>query len=71
MAWKAKHPGTCSRDCGVRIREGDLIDWEVQGFPHLGYHHFHVCPDQPDPLAADHPPCPVCHLVHPPGTCDR
>jgi hypothetical protein len=64
MAFEAKYPGQC-QNCGSWFKAGVLIvslPMATEGYAHQ------VCPD---PLAAGHPPCPDCFLVHPPGTCDR
>lgn len=64
MAWAAKYDGTCAR-CLSRFPEGTPI--QVSGDPTYPYEHAGPCPD---PLAAEHPVCGDCFLVHPPGACD-
>jgi len=76
MALPAEHPGVCAA-CGERFDRGERIRWRTNvGYtpePEVetpGWGH-EVCPEPKDPLGADHPPCPDCFLVHPPGACDR
>lgn len=70
MAFPAQYPGTCP-ECGERWAEGDVIRGESAPFTRGVIYRHDVCPDAPNPLAPDHPPCPVCFLTHPEGKCDQ
>lgn len=71
MTLIARYSGTCPA-CGLHWQPGDLI--RARGaeddpeWPWSAAWEHAVCPD---PLAVEHPVCPVCFLVHPEGKCDR
>ena len=61
MTFPARFPGRCAA-CDERIREGDLIRMTDDGAVHGDCS---TAEPERDPLALDHPACPVCWLTHP------
>ena len=70
MTLMARYSGTCF-ECGGRWQPGDLIWCDGQDNRGVPIWQHATCPPPVDPLAVEHPACPVCFLTHPEGKCDR